>query len=353
MDSAAHGVGSDRDGAAVSWYARPVPFTDVLGQEAAIATLTTALRRGRVHHAYRFEGPDGVGKERAAFALAQALVCTAGEPLGCGACDACRRAVDVSDERPQVPLHPDVTLVEKNLYPPETIGRSRPELTEISVDQIRTIVLAHASYPPHEGRARVYIIRRAEELSQSAANALLKTLEEPRQGTHFILLTARGDRLLNTIRSRTLPVRFGPLADEIVRGILRKEGIPEARHDLAVELAAGSASLALELADEERTAARDDFVSKVLAAVDARDLGPAVSLSEAGDRDKGALKEDLRALAAVLARRARRDVEAAPSAAALAARRYEAVARAVVSLERNASPGLTMIALVQEMRAAV
>jgi DNA polymerase III subunit delta' len=330
-----------------------VPFSHILGQDAAVATLGAALQRGHVHHAYRFEGPDGTGKELCAFALAQALVCTAGNPLGCGECDACRRAVTFSAESPESPLHPDVTIVEKNFYPPETIGRSRPELTEISVDQIRTIVLAHAAYAPHEGRARVFIVRRAEELSQSAANALLKTLEEPRSGTHFILLTARGDRLLNTIRSRTLPVRFGPLPDAIVRSILHKHEVPDERHDVAVELAAGSASLALELADEERTAARDAFVSSIMGAVEARDLGLAVAFSEAGDRDKGALREDLRALAAVLARRARRDVGSAPRAAGLAARRYEAVAKAVVSLERNASPGLTLIALVQEMRTAI
>jgi DNA polymerase III subunit delta' len=329
-----------------------VPFSRILGQDAALATLATALRNGRVHHAYRFEGPDGTGKEMSAFALAQALVCTGGDPLGCGTCDACQRAVKLSEERPEVPLHPDVTLVEKNLYPPDTIGRSRPELTEISVDQIRTIVLSHAAYPPHEGRARVYIVRRAEELSQSAANALLKTLEEPRSGTHFILLSSRADRLLNTIRSRTLPVRFGPLSGEIVRSILRARQIPEERHDMAVELAAGSASLALELADEERSRARDAFVQSVLGAVEARDLGPAVTLSESGDKDKGALKDDLRALGAVLARRARQEVASSPRVAAIAARRYEAVAKAVVSLERNASPGLTMIALVQEMRAA-
>jgi DNA polymerase-3 subunit delta' len=330
-----------------------VPFSHILGQHAAVATITTALRRGRVHHAYRFEGPEGTGKELCAFALAQALVCTAKDPLGCGVCDACRRAALRSSERPEVPLHPDVTIVEKNFYPPETIGRSRPELIEISVDQIRTIVLSHAAYPPHEGRARVFIVRRAEELSQSAANAFLKTLEEPRPGTHFILLTARGDRLLDTIRSRTLPVRFGPLPEAVVRGILRARGVPEDRHDLAVELGAGSASLALELCDEERTAARDAFVHRVLAAVDARDLGPAVALSESGDRDKGALKDDLRALSAALARRARKDVETAPDAAAVAARRYEAVAKAVTNLEKNASPGLTMIALIQEMRDSV
>jgi DNA polymerase-3 subunit delta' len=250
-----------------------VPFSHILAQETAVSTLTRALRSGRVHHAYRFEGPDGVGKELAAFALAQALVCEANDPLGCGACSACKRAVTLSEDDPRVPIHPDVTLIERGLYPPDVIGKKSKELSEVSVDQIRAIVLSRASYPPHEGKARVYIFRRAEELSTSAANALLKILEEPRQGTHFILLSSRGDRLLNTIRSRTLPIRFAPLPDEVVRNILVGRGI-KGRLDLAIELAAGSASAAIELADEERSAARDEFVSRALAAADARGLAP-------------------------------------------------------------------------------
>lgn len=327
-----------------------MPFSHILAQETAVGTLTRALRSGRVHHAYRFEGPDGVGKELAAFALAQALVCEANDPLGCGVCSACKRAVTLSEDDPKVPLHPDVTLIERGLYPPEVIGKKK-EANEVSVDQIRTIVLSRASYPPHEGKARVYIFRRAEELSTSAANALLKILEEPRQGTHFILLTSRGDRLLNTIRSRTLPIRFAPLPDEVVRNILVSRGI-KGRLDLAIELAAGSASAAIELADEERSASRDDFVNRALAAADARDLGPAVDLAETAERDKSELHRDLRALAAALARSARSSVNDAPEKAALAARRYEAVARAAARLERNAAPMLALVSLITELRDA-
>jgi len=327
-----------------------VPFAHILGQSTAIATLSVALKTGRAHHAYRFEGPEGTGKEMAAFALAQALVCTGGDPLGCGACDACQRAVSFAEQTPHAPRHPDVTILERAFYPPETIGRSRQETNEISVDQIRTIILAHASYPPHEGRARVYIIRRAEEFSTGAANALLKTLEEPRQNTHFVLLTSRPDRLLDTIRSRTLPVRFAPLSDEILRGILRQRGVPEERHDLAVELAAGSAQAALDLVDDDKTRARDAFVSAALDAVGARDLGPAVSFAEGNDKNKEALRDNLRALGAALARRAREDADRAPRAALTAARRYESVARALNHLERNASASLCLISLVQEMR---
>jgi len=329
-----------------------VPFSHILGQETAIATLTRALDSGRVHHAYRFEGPDGVGKEMTAFALAQALVCTGGDPLGCGACSACKRAVTRSPGRPASPLHPDVAVVARNFYPAAAIGRKSDEASEISVDQVRTIVLSHASFTAHEGRAKVFIVKNADELSTGAANALLKTLEEPRPGTHFVLLTSKPDRLLNTIRSRTLPVRFAPLGEAIIRGVLRARQIPDERHDLAVELCGGSASAALDLCDEERTATREAFVQRVFEAAEARDLGAAVALAESLEKDKDELKNDLRALGASLARRARVEVESAPAHAEALARRYEAVARCVGKLERNASPALAVVSLIADLREA-
>ena len=79
-----------------------MPFSDLLAQEPAVSTLERALASGRVHHAYRFEGPPGVGKEIAALSLAQALVCERGEGRACLACGACRRAVTFTDELLQV-----------------------------------------------------------------------------------------------------------------------------------------------------------------------------------------------------------------------------------------------------------
>ncbi|MDI1448725.1 DNA polymerase III subunit delta' [Polyangium sp. 6x1] len=331
-----------------------MPFSRILGQDEAIRTLVRALESGRVHHAYRFEGPDGVGKEMAAFALAQALVCTGGDKLGCGKCDACQRAVTLGTERPEVPKHPDVILVEKGLYPPATLDKKTEEVQGISVEQVRRIVLPHASYPPHEGRARLFIIRRAEEITPSAANALLKTLEEPRQGTHFVLLTSRPDRMLDTIRSRTLKIRFGPLSDAVLHKILDANGMPAGKQDLAIELAAGSASAALDLADAERTAARDEFVTSMLSAVAAPDLGPAVALAEALDtKDKERLRDDLRALGAALARSSRGRAASDPRASVIDARRYEFVLRTIGYLERNASPNLSIIQLVSELRDAM
>lgn len=327
-----------------------MPFTHILGQETAIVTLERALQTGRVHHAYRFEGPDGTGKEMAAFALAQALVCTAGEPLGCGRCDACRRAVTFSEGRPRVPIHPDVRLVERGLYPPDVLGQRTEEAKDISVHQIRSIVLANAQFPPHEGRARVFIIRRAEEMSTGAANALLKTLEEPRQGTHFILLTSRPDRLLSTIRSRTMPLRFAPLSDDILRGVLTKHGVPQERWELALELAGGSASAVLALTDADESAARDAFVGAALGAVRAPSLGAAVSLAESGDRDKDVLRRNLRALAAVLAREARAATASGAPVAVRAAARYGLVQQAIAQIDRNASPSLVLTSMISEMQ---
>jgi DNA polymerase-3 subunit delta' len=332
-----------------------MPFDRIRGQDGAVGTLVRALETGRIHHAYRFEGPAGVGKEMAAFALAQALVCTEPPPAGhafgtgCGKCHACVRAVTFSPS-PEVPLHPDVVLVERGLYPAAAIGRSRDETQDISVDQIRRLVLERAAFPPHEGRARVIIVRRAEELSTSAANALLKTLEEPHEGTHFVLLTSRGNELIDTIRSRTLLVRFAPLSDALVREILASKGIAPADAAAAADLAGGSASLALDLADPDASKEREAFVDAALCAIDAPDLVPSLGVAEMRDRDKDVLYERLAALAARLWRAARAAAETDPDTAARTAKRHAVVLRAMRELDRNAQPALLLESMLVRLR---
>jgi DNA polymerase III subunit delta' len=325
-----------------------MPFDAIRGQATAIETLTRAIRAGLVHHAYRFEGPEGVGKELTAIAFAQALLCHGGSN-GCGTCDTCRRIAQRNPEPPAVPLHPDVVLVGRGVYPPDTIGGKR-ETNEISVEQIRRVILARAAYAPHEGRAQVFIVRDAEQLSISAANALLKTLEEPRPATHFVLVTARAERLLDTIRSRTLPVRFGPLPDDVVAHILRSREVAEDRIPALVEIAAGSASLAIDAADPEASAAREAFVREMERAVEAPDLATAIQLAESLDRDRPRMADDLRALGGTYARRARTLVSTAPAAAELEARRHALVLDAIDSVERNGSAPLLVTSLVASLR---
>jgi DNA polymerase-3 subunit delta' len=317
-----------------------VPFADIRAQEPAVLTLERALATGRVHHAYRFEGPPGVGNEMVALALAQALVCERGGGKACVRCSACRRAVTFADEEPRVPLHPDVVLLGRGLYR-RVLGSGSGEASGIGVEQIRKVVLGRVAFPPHEGRALVFIVRDADEITVQAANALLKTLEEPQPATHFVLLTSRPSRLLDTIRSRTLPVRFAPLPERVIRSILEQRGIDPS----VAALAEGSASLAIELADPEAKAERDAFVSAALQALDSRDLVAAVKLSEGPKRDRDTLRAELSFLAQALSEEARRVVKDDPALAERRALAHENVLLAIADVERNVQPALALEAM--------
>lgn len=323
-----------------------MPFSKLLGQEAAVTTLKRALSSGHVHHAYRFEGPAGVGKELAAMALAQSLLCEAPTPFACGACSACKRALTSSETEPYVPVHPDLVLVERGLYKGQ-IGAS--EASGISIEQIRRIVQSRVGFPPHEGRALVFIVREASELTAQAANALLKTLEEPPPKTHFILLTSRPNRLLDTIRSRTLPVRFGALPDAVVAEILRARGLdPE-----VAPLANGSAGLAIALAGEEAMKERKEFVSSVFEALSAPDLARATRFAEGKRYERDTLRELLAYLAQAFAAQSREQIERAPASAERAARQHEIVLASLDLVEQNAQPQLAIEAMVARLRAAI
>lgn len=327
-------------------------LSTVRAQPTAVETLRRALATGRVHHAYLFDGPEGVGKERTAFGLAQALVCERrpeGSADACGACRACARAVPRPGERR--PLHPDVVALERGLYDPAAIGRRTPEAQDISIDQVRTLVLARASFPPHEGRAKVFVVRRAEDLSQAAANALLKTLEEPGARTHFVLLSSTADALLPTIRSRTQRVRFGALPDAVVTDLLVEHGLDGARATEIAPLAGGSMASALALADPEASARRQEFVARAMAAFEARDLGPALEIAEEAKKgDKAGLAAQLEALAAAFGARARAAASAPDRRPDVAAARHALALAALRQLDANASVQLTVEAMLMRMR---
>jgi DNA polymerase-3 subunit delta' len=326
----------------------------VRAQDTAVATLRRALAAGRVHHAYLFDGPAGVGKERTAFGLAQALVCERrpeGESAACGECRACARAVPREGEAR--PVHPDVVVLERGLYDPAALGRRTPETQDISIDQVRTLVLARAAFAPHEGRAKVFIVRRAEELSTSAANALLKTLEEPGARTHFILLSAMAEALLPTIRSRAQRVRFGALPDAIVEELLAARGVDRAQASAIAPLAGGSMTTATALADPDASAQREEFVSRALEAIDATDAEQAFALAEDAKKgDKGALAVQIGALASALAAQARAAASGRDSRADVAAARNALALLAIEHLDANASAQLAMESMLLRMRSA-
>ncbi|MCS6902474.1 MAG: DNA polymerase III subunit [Myxococcales bacterium] len=322
-------------------------FDRIWGQEFAVGTLKRALRSGRLHHAYRFEGPEGVGKEMAAMALAQSLVCEQPrDSEGCGGCEGCRRAVTFSQEEPFVPLHPDVLVLERGLYN----GIGIEERQDLSVKQIRRALLDRLLVPPHGGQGRMVLIRRAEEMNLQAANAILKTLEEPPPRTHFVLLTSKPRMILDTIRSRSIPLRFVPLRSEVLRKILDRHQVTPQVQEQILEISGGSAAAALAFASAEETEARQKFVACVRRAIRAPNAAEALALAQAQEKEKDLLRDRLTMLAVTFARETReQELSGHP---ALKEQEWTWCALAALQdLERNVAPTLILESMLLRMRA--
>lgn len=245
----------------------------IIGQPRAIAALTQALTVGRLHHAYLFDGPDGVGKRTTALAVAQTLNCAVG---GCVSCDSCTKIAHRS--------HPDVILFEMT---PKGLS-----------ERVREFI-ATLGFAPHEGRARVVLFDGAQDLAAGraeAANILLKTLEEPPPNTHLFLITSEAKRLPVTVRSRCQTIRFCALRDEAIVAWLVGAGHSVAAAEQAAQRAQGSLGRAIEAIDRvEETAARRGQVAALVQAArggEARALFDAAA--EVPDRDAAmALCEEL------------------------------------------------------------
>ncbi|HVU52296.1 MAG TPA: DNA polymerase III subunit delta' [Polyangia bacterium] len=318
---------------------------DVIGQDRVVDGLLRAVKAGRVPHAYLFEGPPGVGKRSAAHGLALALDCATAPGRGCGACDPCRRI--------EAGLHPDVP----------TFAPDGPQLV---IEQAKAIV-ALAQSRPHEAAARVIIVDDADALNASAANSLLKTLEEPAPRNHLVLCTSAPDRLLPTIRSRAQRVRFRALPDEALLAIARAHGVDEARARIAVALADGSAARMLEAARaDDDASAKWEAVALLRAAVTAPGITPALDAASAlaSDKEDKAALPPIVALLARLYRDALVSAAGAPELALFADRARElaalepgrllralgAIVEADAALLANVNPTLALERLLVELR---
>jgi DNA polymerase-3 subunit delta' len=192
----------------------------------AVSLLTRALEQG-ASHAYLFSGPSGAGKSEAALAFAAGLACPEG---GCGVCNTCRRVL--------AGLHPDVEIIA-----PEGNFLRKEQITEINLQAV---------YRPYEARAKVYIFLEADSFNAEAANAFLKTLEEPPGHVHFILVTDHPERLLPTIASRCQPVAFSPVpVPAMAADLSARFGLAEAEAVLLARVAGGDLTYARELATSE------------------------------------------------------------------------------------------------------
>jgi len=283
-----------------------MPIPPLYGHEGIRYRLAGAIASGRLPQALLFEGPPGVGKQRLALWLAQAMVCEgAGNPKGlpdgrgkgetgrgepCGKCQPCKLVLSLShpDVHWFVPLElskkggdadKQVELVEEALGEEMAARRQQPlyqppsGLASHGIAAVR-LLLRRLVLTPVLGRRKVFLIGDAERLvpqtgAEAAANALLKALEEPPADTAFILTTAAPDSLLPTIGSRVVRVRVARLADSIVAVFAQQERGITGQRELTQRVALADGRIGRLLADGDGRARGADAAEGFLAAVEA------------------------------------------------------------------------------------
>jgi len=207
-------------------------FKEIIGQEKAIAFLRRVATNDKIASAYLFAGIQGIGKTTTAVAFALLLNCTEpGNEDGCGKCTSCRRILDGN--------HPDIIQVGLD-----------EEKNAIGINQIREIN-RQLAFAPVLGRYRVIIIDPAEKMTLEAANAFLKSLEEPPPGTVLILTVRDPKELLPTIVSRCQRVPFKPLpTGQIANWLVMERSVDEEDARILARLSEGSLGTALSMAEE-------------------------------------------------------------------------------------------------------
>ena len=201
-------------------------FKDIIGQDKAVSILLRTIQRGRVPSSYIFAGESGIGKKLTAMNLAKALNCLGGgqaeesrglldnpealsgsshsEIDACDKCPSCRK-IDKG-------IHPDFLLIS-------------PDSGQIRIEEIRAIDDA-LSLKAFEGRYKIVIVDDADTMNQYAANAFLKTLEEPPEDSLLVLISSNPDHLPDTIKSRCSRLNFTPLSDEACAKVIETSHSP-------------------------------------------------------------------------------------------------------------------------------
>lgn len=181
-------------------------FTGFLGNEAIKTRLSGAFSSGRVAHSYLLCGPVGSGRHTLARLICAAMQCEQQTGrIPCGVCSGCKKAL--------AGIHPDIITVDD------------PEHKSMTVDPIRA-ARSDMFIRPNEGKRKIYLIPRGQDMNESAQNALLKILEEPPAYGVFLILTTSAQRLLPTIRSRCAQLQLGPVSEQEALPFLR-EHAPE------------------------------------------------------------------------------------------------------------------------------
>jgi DNA polymerase III subunit delta' len=206
---------------------------DIIGQSEAIDTLKSAIQADKLSHALLFAGPAGIGKTRLAGELAKALNCIGDDPP-CQKCVHCRQI--------EAGSHPDVSIMER------ADGKE-----SVAIAQVRALREA-AALRPYQGRWKVYIIAGAETLTPQAADALLKTLEEPQPQVTIVLTSVDADALPLTVLSRCRLVHLHPVDDEALATALQQRGVELTEARRLARLARGNVGWALQAGKQPKIA---------------------------------------------------------------------------------------------------
>ena len=218
-------------------------FSRIIGQEKAKRFLENVMHRERVPHAYLFTGISGIGKTRTAKAFCMTLNCAAPSGLdGCGVCPSCRKILNGN--------FPDFMTIS-------------PDGQKIKIEQIRELNRS-LGYAPFSGGFRVCVIHRAEAMTGEAANAFLKTLEEPPPGNIFVLNATEPRDLLPTIVSRCQRVSFRPLkTEEIVRQLNKRTNLDGSSVAVLARASNGSLGRALIMGESNYLERRGIWLKKL------------------------------------------------------------------------------------------
>lgn len=243
--------------------------------------LRSAVRSGRVSHAYLFVGPPDVGRRTAAIAFAQLLNCERADGDACGQCRSCTLIASGQ--------HPDVRVVDvehgRLLDPDDTTK------TGIGIKQILAL-RREVVYPPYQGRWKVYVFAGVESMTTEAANSLLKVLEEPPERVVIILITESTVPLLPTVVSRCQLVRFSLIpAPEIERALVERHGVPQGRARFVAALCGGELGRAVRWVMSEETRQRRERVLDLLERLERADPLDRLDAAEEFSKDKDDLPE--------------------------------------------------------------
>ena len=203
-------------------------FQDVVGHKRPLQILQKEIETERIYHAYLFTGMEGIGKRLVALTMAKALNCSNQGGEACDHCPSCQR-MDKG-------IHPDLIQI-------------NPTGEAIKIGQIRELQRTIA-FKPYEARWRVIIVDGAERMTREAANAFLKTLEEPPPWTTIILVATVGEGLPPTVLSRCQRIQFSPLNQEEMTKVLANHLTEKEIHTLS-PLAGGSPGRAVRMDGEE------------------------------------------------------------------------------------------------------